>query len=133
MKRIMGIDYGEKRIGVSLSDPFQNFAFPYKTIRNNSSLLKVINCIMKEKEVDFLVVGMPLGMKGQETKQTKIVKEFVNLLKINNISVELEDERLSSISAEKAMIQQGIKTGHNKGLIDRTAAAIILQQYLDRN
>jgi len=61
------------------------------------------------------------------------VKEFVNLLKINNISVELEDERLSSISAEKAMIQQGIKTGHNKGLIDRTAAAIILQQYLDRN
>ena len=79
-------------------------------------------------------MGFPKGMKGQTTKQTEIVIQFVQQLKEEiDLSVSLEDERLSSVSAEKALILQNVKTGHNKGRIDETAAAIVLQQYLDRS
>ena len=131
MHRILGIDYGEKRVGLALSDPMQMIASPYKTIPNNPDLIVAIQSIMKAEIVEFVVVGLPKGMKGQETAQTKHVNSFVENLNQNDIKVELVDERLTSISAKKALVEQGIKTGHNKGLIDQTAAAIILQQYLD--
>lgn len=131
MHRILGIDYGEKRVGLALSDPMQMIASPYKTIPNNPDLIVAIQSIMKAKIVEIVVVGLPKGMKGQETAQTKHVTSFVENLNQNDIKVELVDERLTSISAKKALVEQGIKTGHNKGLIDQTAAAIILQQYLD--
>lgn len=131
MHRILGIDYGEKRIGLALSDPLQIIASPYNTIPNNPKLVTKIQSIIKEKDVEIVVVGLPKGMKGQVTASTEKVLEFTEILKQNNIHFELEDERLTSVSAEKALIKQGIKTGHNKGLIDQTAAAIILQQYLD--
>jgi putative Holliday junction resolvase len=131
MHRILGIDYGEKRVGLALSDPMQMIASPYKTIPNNPDLIVAIQSIMKAEIVEIVVVGLPKGMKGQETAQTKHVTSFVENLNQNDIKVELVDERLTSISAKKALVEQGIKTGHNKGLIDQTAAAIILQQYLD--
>ena len=72
-------------------------------------------------------------MKGQVTKQTEKVNSFIELLKENiNIKIVKVDERLSSVSASNSLIQQGIKTGHNKELIDDTSAAIILQEFLDR-
>jgi putative Holliday junction resolvase len=71
-------------------------------------------------------------MKGQQTAQTKQVIEFTDKLRDFGYKVILEDERLSSVSAKRVMIEQGIKTGHNKELIDQTAAAIILQQFLDK-
>ncbi|MFQ6676728.1 MAG: Holliday junction resolvase RuvX [Fidelibacterota bacterium] len=132
MKRILGIDYGEKRVGLALSDLMQLIASPFKTIPNNSSLFTALKKIIDEYEVEKVVVGLPKGMKGQETQQTKFVRNFITQLEDNNILVDLEDERLSSITAKKSLIQQGIKTGHNKGLIDQTAAAIFLQLYLDR-
>jgi putative Holliday junction resolvase len=131
MHRILGIDYGEKRVGLALSDPMQMIASPYKTIPNKPDLIVAIQSIMKAEIVEIVVVGLPKGMKGQETAQTKHVTSFVENLNQNDIKVELVDERLTSISAKKALVEQGIKTGHNKGLIDQTAAAIILQQYLD--
>ena len=131
MHRILGIDYGEKRVGLALSDPMHMIASPYKTIPNNPDLIVAIQSIMKAEIVEIVVVGLPKGMKGQETAQTKHVTSFVGNLNQNDIKVELVDERLTSISAKKALVEQGIKTGHNKGLIDQTAAAIILQQYLD--
>ena len=131
MHRILGIDYGEKRVGLALSDPMHMIASPYKTIPNNHDLIVAIQSIMKAEIVEIVVVGLPKGMKGQDTAQTKHVTGFVENLNQNSIKVELVDERLTSISAKKALVEQGIKTGHNKGLIDQTAAAIILQQYLD--
>ena len=131
MHRILGIDYGEKRVGLALSDPMHMIASPYKSIPNNPALIVAIQSIMKAEIVEFVVVGLPKGMKGQKTAQTKYVNSFVENLNQNHIKVELVDERLTSISAKKALVEQGIKTGHNKGLIDQTAAAIILQQYLD--
>jgi putative Holliday junction resolvase len=134
MGRILGIDYGDSRIGLAMSDRLKIIASPFKTIRNegNENFLQVFQSLIKEKDVETIVVGLPMGLKGQETAQTKKVREFVSLLYALNLPIRLEDERLSSVSAEKSMIQQNIKTGHNKGLIDQRAAAIILQQFLDK-
>ena len=134
MGRILGIDYGDSRIGLAMSDRLKIIASPFKTIRNegNENFLQVFQSLIKEKDVETIVVGLPMGLKGQETAQTKKVREFANLLYALKLPIHLEDERLSSVSAEKSMIQQNIKTGHNKGLIDQRAAAIILQQFLDK-
>jgi len=134
MGRVLGIDYGDSRIGLAMSDPLKIIASPFKTIRNegNEKCLQVFQSLIKEKDVEAIVVGLPIGLKGQETAQTKKVREFADLLYALKLPIRLEDERLSSVSAEKSMIQQNIKTGHNKGLIDRRAAAIILQQFLDK-
>ena len=134
MGRVLGIDYGDSRIGLAMSDPLKIIASPFKTIRNegNEKCLQVFQSLIKEKDVEAIVVGLPLGLKGQETAQTKKVREFADLLYALKLPIRLEDERLSSVSAEKSMIQQNIKTGHNKGLIDQRAAAIVLQQFLDK-
>ena len=134
MGRVLGIDYGDSRIGLAMSDPLKIIASPFKTIRNegNEKCLQVFQSLIKDKEVEAIVVGLPMGLKGQETVQTKKVREFADLLYTLKLPIGLEDERLSSVSAEKSMIQQNIKTGHNKGLIDQRAAAIILQQFLDK-
>ena len=134
MGRVLGIDYGDSRIGLAMSDPLKIIASPFNTIRNegNEKCLQVFQSLIKEKDVEAIVVGLPIGLKGQETVQTKKVREFADLLYALKLPIHLEDERLSSVSAEKSMIQQNIKTGHNKGLIDQRAAAIILQQFLDK-
>ena len=134
MKRILGIDYGEVRVGLSLSDLTQTIANPFKTIMYKSvdNLLDQLKEIIAENEVEKLVVGVPYNMKGEDTKQTLKVKEFISFLESNlSYDIELIDERLSSIEAEKTMHKMNIKTGHNKGDIDKIAASVILQEYLD--
>ena len=134
MKRILGIDYGEVRVGLSLSDLTQTIARPFKTINYKSfnDLLIQLKEIITENEVNKLVVGIPYNMKGENTKQTLKVKEFIFFLESNlSYDVELIDERLSSIEAEKTMHKMNIKTGHNKSDIDKIAASVILQEYLD--
>ena len=134
MKRILGIDYGEVRVGLSLSDLTQTIAQPFKTImyKNTNNLLIQLKEIIVENEVERLVVGIPYNMKGEDTKQTLKVKEFISFLESNlSYDIELIDERLSSIEAEKTMHKMNIKTGHNKSDIDKIAASVILQEYLD--
>ena len=136
MGRFLAIDHGHKRVGLAISDPLGIIAKPFKTItyKHIDDLCNQIKTIINEKEIICVVLGLPKGMKGNDTQQTKHVLEFAEILKTQiNIPVNMEDERLSSVSAEKALIQQRVKTGHNKGRIDETAAAIFLQQYLDRN
>ena len=134
MKRILGIDYGEVRVGLSLSDLTQTIAKPFKTIMyiNIDNLLDQLKEIIIQNEVEKLVVGVPYNMKGEDTKQTLKVKEFISFLESNlSYDIELIDERLSSIEAEKTMHKMNIKTGHNKSDIDKIAASVILQEYLD--
>ena len=134
MKRILGIDYGEVRVGLSLSDLTQTIAQPFKTImyKNINNLLDQLKEIIIENEVEKLVVGIPYNMKGEDTKQTLKVKEFISFLEFNlSYDIELIDERLSSIEAEKTMHKMNVKTGHNKSNIDKIAASVILQEYLD--
>ena len=123
-----------KRIGLALSDPMKIIAKPFKTIQysNLDDFFKSLTVIIEEKEVECIVLGYPIGMKGQETIQTKNVLEFNEKLKLKiKIPIVFQDERLSSLSAEKSLIEQKIKTGFNKSKIDETAAAIFLQQFLD--
>ena len=132
MNRALGIDYGDTRIGIALSDPLQIITKPYITLKNNSDFFVKLESIVNEKEVKTIVVGYPYGMKGQITKQTKKVDLFIDTLKQNiDIEVIKVDERLSSKSAENLLKKQGFKTGYNKSMIDDTSAAIILQEYID--
>lgn len=136
MGRYLAIDHGSKRIGLAISDPMKIIAKPFKTItyNNRDEFFTLFIKILEEKDVECIVLGLPIGMKGQETLQTKNVLEFQKKLKLKiKIPVFLQDERLSSLSAKKSLIQQKIKTGHNKSKIDETAAAIFLQQFLDTN
>ena len=133
MGRILGVDYGDSRIGLALSDPNKIIASPFKTIQNKGfdKTKKEIFDIIRENKVELIVLGLPVSMSGTETNQTKKVRKFQNFIQDFDIPVEMQDERLSSFTAKKSLIQQKIKTGHNKHLIDSTAAAIFLQQYLD--
>ena len=135
MGRLLAIDFGEKRVGLALSDPTKIIAKPFKSITytDNDDLLNKISLIVEEKNIEKIILGVPKGLKGQNTPQTNKVISFFNLIIDKNvIPIVMEDERFSSVSAKKSLILQNIKTGHNKGLIDETAAAIFLQLYLDR-
>jgi len=134
LNRILGLDYGERRIGVALSDPLKIIARPLITIDKKkindyfSKILEIIN----NNNVSKIVVGLPLTLKGNNSKQTDDVICFVNKLRVKvQLPIITIDERLSSTAAEKSLRNQGIKTGYNKELIDVTAAAIFLQEYLD--
>ena len=136
MGRYLAIDHGSKRIGLALSDPMKIIAKPFRTITydNLDDFFNILFKIIKEEEVECIILGFPIGMNGQETIQTKQVLEFQKKIKLKiNIPILLQDERLSSLSAEKSLIEQKIKTGYNKSEIDKTAAAIFLQQFLDTN
>lgn len=134
MGRVLCIDYGKSRIGLALSDPLQIIASPLKTIesRNTEKAILTIQDIVIKNDVELIAIGLPIALSGNSTAQTEEVKNFINLLR-NEISAPVEevDERLSSVEAIKILHEKGVKTGHNKGEIDKTAAAIILQTYLD--
>tara|TARA_B100000131_G_scaffold95965_1_gene92978 strand:+ start:605 stop:1024 length:420 start_codon:yes stop_codon:yes gene_type:complete len=135
LNRILAIDYGDKKVGLALSDPMKIIAKPYKTIINDSkeSLLIDINEIIKLKDVNKIVVGLPRTLKNTYSEQTHKVKEFIDFITDSlDINIVVVDERLSSIEAKRSLINQGIKTGHNKKDIDMTAAALFLQNYLDK-
>ena len=135
MGRFLAIDYGARRVGLALSDPLKMIASPYRTIinKNNTILIEEIERIIAAKDVELTIIGLPLGMAGQKTEQTKKVEEFVDKLTDRGIIIKYEDERWSSVAAKRSMKEQNIKSGYNKGLVDQTAAAIFLQQYLDRH
>ena len=133
MSRILGIDYGERRVGLALSDPMQILARPYITLdRKDKGWMGRLMELIHDQEVTKIVVGYPLNMKGVATAQTKLVDLFIEDLKGRvGVGVETYDERLSSQAAIRSLHEQGVKTGHDKGAIDMTAAAIFLQDYLD--
>ncbi|MFL2988285.1 MAG: Holliday junction resolvase RuvX [Candidatus Neomarinimicrobiota bacterium] len=134
MNRILAIDFGDVRVGLALSDLTCTISKPFKTINyiNIEDLLNQIFEITKENQVNKIVVGIPYNMKGEDTKQTIKVREFVSELENKmDYKIDLIDERLTSSEAEKFMHQMNIKTGHNKDKIDKIAASIILQEYLD--
>tara|TARA_Y100000768_G_scaffold348443_1_gene297366 strand:+ start:121 stop:531 length:411 start_codon:yes stop_codon:yes gene_type:complete len=135
MGRILGVDYGESRIGLALSDNTKCIAFPLKTIKNKNidSILDFFRKLNSEKNIESIVIGLPLGMNGKDTHQTKKVRIFSKSMGILGLPIFFQDERLTSISAKKSLIKQNIKTGHNKEKIDEIAATIFLQQFLDMN
>ena len=133
-KRMIGIDYGLSKVGLSISDPLKIISIPLTVIKykNSNELLKMLQEIATENDVDSFVIGYPLNMNNKKNKMTELVDDFFQDLKNMNFNVFLQDERLSSESAKKIMHQQNIKTGDNKEQIDLIASTIILQSFLDK-
>ena len=134
LSRLLGLDYGERRIGLALSDPMGIIARPLTIIdrKKTADHISRISEIIAEKKITTIVVGLPLTLKGHYSKQTEIVLAFIDQLKSNfQIPIVAIDERLSSVAAKKSLLVQSVKAGYEKGRVDETAAAIILQEYLD--
>ena len=134
LSRVLGLDFGERRIGLALSDPLGIIAKPLTIIdrKKTADHISRISEIVSERKITSIVVGLPLTLRGGYSKQTEIVLAFIDQLKSDlQIPIMTIDERLSSVSAKKALQAQAVKTGHNKGRVDETAAAIFLQEYLD--
>ncbi len=134
MGRILCLDYGERRIGVSVSDPLHTIASPLITIDRKYSpdYIKIIHNLIIDKNIEKIIVGVPYTMKNNVSKQTEIVYDFIKEIKQKfNIPIKGVDERLSSISAKKELIKQGIKPSLEKTKVDIIASTIILQEYID--
>ncbi len=133
-KRILAIDYGKKRIGVAVSDPLNMFAIPLVTIPNNSKAVSELLKIVKEKEVKKIVLGYPSKEDGSKALISEEVEKFKTILENKlKLEVTLFDERYSSTIAWERIIQTvpSREKRREKGRIDKGAAAVILEDYLN--
>lgn len=131
----LGLDIGRRRIGVAGCDRSGLIATGLTTLERHSfqQVVDHLKALIEERQVETLVVGLPYTMAGKEGFQAKQVKKFANRLsKILNLEVIYVDERLTSVEAEQLIQAERLSPSRNKALIDRKAAAIILQQWLDQ-
>jgi len=133
LTRILAIDYGVKRIGLALCDPLKTFAYPFLTLKNDDSFLAALKKIIREQEVEKIILGNPLREDGQVSKMAGPIMKFkTKLEQLFSIEVILVDESYSSsLAQERILITVPKKSKRReKGLIDKNAAAVILQDYL---
>ena len=131
--RIMGIDYGIRKIGIAISDPLKIISYPYKTIdiKKTPDYISEIKKIIDEKKIESIVVGYPITLSGNHSEQTKITEEFIcKIVSELDIAVHKCDERLSSQEAKRYLKEQNIKIRHNKEKVDQMSASLILRQFL---
>ena len=128
----MGIDFGEVRIGIALSDPLQIISQPFKVISNDDNTIYQIQDIIKTEEVGKIILGLPLNLDGEDTKKTLEVREFAEML-TNNVDVPVIfwDERYTSVEANEQLIQMGYSIAESRKVIDKVAASIILKNYME--
>ena len=138
MARVLGIDFGERRVGLALSDPSATIAQPLPTLTRRAGKrppVAAIVEIIQQHEVEHIVVGLPLNLAGDETEWTATVREFAAKLQERaGVPVDFLDERLTSVQAERAVRSSGLKRSdrEQKHRIDAAAAVLLLQTYLDR-
>jgi len=133
-KRIMAIDYGEKRIGVALSDPLLTFAYPYLTLNNDASLTKNLKQIIKEKKIVKIILGQPSSSKKNSVRLLEKINSLGDRLKSDfNLEVIFWNEDYTSVIAQQRILETvpGKMKRRNKSLIDQNSAAIILEEYLN--
>lgn len=132
--RKMGIDYGDKRIGIALTDALCIISSPfevYKNIGQEDALNHIVNLI-KEYDVDEVALGLPINMDGTEGERAMIHRDFgEKLANLSGVKVQYIDERLTSAEAEEILISSGVRREKRKELIDKISAQIILQTYID--
>ena len=136
--RIIGLDYGTKTVGVALSDETKLIAQPFVTIeRKQANKLRQtyaqIEAIIEEQDVELIVLGLPKNMNNTEGERADATYEFKEALeRRTGLTVELVDERLTTMQADRILEDTGVAHSARKEHIDKMAAAIILQTYLDR-
>lgn len=135
-KRILAIDYGEKRIGIAVTDPLNMFAYPLTTLENDSKFMMKIKEIVTEYNVVNIIVGSPLKESGEKSRIAEMIKKFCEEIK-NHLAlpVELVDERYSSEIAKQRILESvpSKKKRRDKSLLDKNAAAVLLEDYLRQN
>jgi len=135
MMRTLGIDYGERRVGVAISDPFGSIALGLCTLQvtGMNNAVNQVSEICKEKDVQTVVVGLPLNMNGSASEMSERVEKFiVKLTERTGLNIITSDERLSSAMVERTLLDADMSRTKRKGVIDKLAAQVILQGYLDR-
>jgi len=135
MKRLVGIDYGKKRVGVAVSDPLMIFASPLETVPT-ANIINYLKTYTSKEEVEKFVVGYPINMDNRPSEAAQYVDIFLKQLRkaFPQIPVELEDERFTSVLAFQSLIDSGVKKmdRRDKSAVDKVSAALILQTYMDR-
>lgn len=132
--RYLAIDPGVQRVGLALTDPGGSMAFPYKTIHRTTrkALFEELTAVIDAEKVGTVVVGLPLGLDGQETESTRQARNMAaRLSRRVDIPVKMMDETLSSFEAEEDLAAMGVKAHKRKAVLDQQAAVRILQSYLD--
>ena len=132
--RILALDHGTKRIGVAVSDELKMIAQPLEYIPAEpfAAFLDRLKDLLREKEVEMILVGMPRNMDGSYGPAALKVREFIGALnEAVTTPVQTWDERLTSAQAQRFLIQGGVRRDQRKEKVDKTAAAILLQSYLD--
>ena len=136
MGRLLGIDYGTKRIGLAVTDPLRIFASPLNTIRTEE-FDSFIDDYLKSEDIDAFVIGYPVKMNNQPSESVNYINPFIRKLRKSfpGIEVHLIDERFTSQMALQTMIDGGVKKEgrQDKGMIDKISASIILQSFLDKS
>lgn len=123
--RYLGIDYGKKRIGLSISDEDGKIAFPHKVLYNRSSVWEEILSVVKKEKITKIIIGFPVPFSGKENPQTKEIRSFSKELEHKiKLPIEFQNEILTTKAA---------KEGSSKETLDASAAALILQDYLDKS
>jgi putative holliday junction resolvase len=132
--RNLGLDVGDKRIGVAMSDPGEILASPLCTIirTDDEKAINQLVEIINKNDVGKIIIGMPYSLRGHLNEQTAKVVSFTEKLVTRiQIPIQYHDERFSTVTAERMMIQAGKKSEKRKQKRDSAAAALILQEYLD--
>jgi putative holliday junction resolvase len=132
--RILAIDHGTRRMGIALSDELKMLAHPQEFIPAEpfAAFLDRLRHLLREKEVELILVGMPRNMDGSYGPAALKVQEFVAVLKETvTVPIKTVDERLTSVQAQRFLQAGGTKARQQRGRVDQSAAAILLQSYLD--
>ncbi len=136
--RTLGIDYGDARVGIAITDALGITAQGLETIHfsgNDKILLKRLDEILSEYEIDIIVVGMPLNMNGSKSFRAEATEKFIHKLKCkyNKIKIETVDERLTTVQAHNTMNYLGVNKSKKKGIVDTISAVYILETFINKN
>ena len=136
--RILGIDYGEARVGIAITDELNITAQGLETIQRNGSdksVLRRLDELLQKYEIETIVVGMPLNMDGTISQRAKITQEFIHKLKCkyNKIKIDSIDERLTTVEANKTMNFLDVNKNKKRNIVDTISAVYILETYLNKS
>jgi putative holliday junction resolvase len=131
--RLLGIDHGESRIGLAISDELGSFAHPYRTLQSSPQVVEEIRVIVERERLSGIIVGLPKNMNGTLGPSAAKAKAFGELLAkaMPSIKIQFWDERLTTQEAQRALHAAGKNAKQSKKMIDQVAAQILLQNYLD--
>jgi putative Holliday junction resolvase len=136
--RMLGIDYGDSRVGIAITDALGITAQGLETIHhkgNDKIILRRLDEIMQQYEIDTIVVGKPLNMNGTATERVEVTNKFIHKLKCkyNKLKIDTMDERLTTVEAHRTMNDLNINPRKKKNLVDTISAVYILEMYMNKN